>query len=205
MPSGQKQQVVTSGAKDNKALRLLAIIFVVIFVIVLAELGYYFFTKRTQTPTPTPISEAQDVERAVKYTPPPSEQNLPSKINIDKYLKFADQLEFYNKVPGLITSSDILLTLKGQIVSTSGNEEVIIDENEYPYLIQVRSSQNAIVNYRFTQEEADQMFIILLKVGTTGQAIKFEELMPNDEVVIKETINLLESSPYSKLVLEVRR
>lgn len=90
------------------------------------------------------------------------------------------------------------------VVMTSDFDNKEIDDINYVYRLILRRQNGSMITYRFTNEEIINAQVSLSSSSGASE-ISITDIKPDDTIVVKITINLLDESPHSNVVLEVIR
>lgn len=208
-------QTVTTTGGNNKFLKIVLIVLGVVLLIVISEVGYLIFTNRDISLFKfgqTAVQKEQE-RPIINATPPPLTFPPLSKnetgevvVDSDKARVFAgtlDHLESKNK----LESSDIA-TINYEfsgVVIASVFEEKEIGGTTYIYRLSIKRQNGSEMDLWLSDVEVSTIQISLSADGANRGRVSITDIKPGDYVVIKTIINLLDTSPHSKVILEVQR
>jgi hypothetical protein len=191
--------------KNTKLLKVAVIGLVVTLIIILSEVGYLVFSgygrtyfqlkSESQNETAVPASSPTPV-------PTPSvEFVLPEEIiqsnKVDGFLYILEGLESKET---FIKAATINSAYGGVVTSTSQGE---VEGVGFRYIIDAKNDLEQTIRFRFSKEEIDSAEIYL--VSNNNEKISFGDIKPDDNLTVKVVSDLLDSSPDSKLSLEIER
>jgi hypothetical protein len=210
--TAKNQIITTASGGNNKFLKIALILLAIVMLIVISEVGYLIFAKRGASLFKfgqTVVQEEQGRPLAnITQPPPPSlpkEEIKSITVDSEKARKFADaldRLETSNELD-LFEEAIISFTVTGAVISArfekgeAGGIECI-------FLLQVQNETGSIGTFCFTDQELLNAQVSL-STGTGTSKISITDIELGDNVSIKKTVNLLDLSPHSSLILEARR
>jgi len=195
--------------EKNKLLKPALIVFSVVLVILISEVGYLVFKGYGKTylqpnapasiptptyiPTPTPAS---------LLTLEEVESTLPKEfINSDKARVFADTLDRLEPKTEFLLSATVNFVIAGTVVSLTEEEAENLGKL---VVITMKNDSGLTLKDKLTQEEVENSFV-LLRTPAGASLSKIAEIKPGDFVFIRHITNLLDASTHSKIILEVVR
>lgn len=202
-------QTVTTTGGNNKIRKVTLIVLAVVFLVIISEAGYLFFSKEGGL-FPRKTEEAQIGQKPsvpiTPTTPPPQPvSQTPKVLNSEKARIFADQLDVFVARNGLdlLEEAFIVRVSSGVVISIAFDKKEI-DGVKYMYILKIKGPEGGEISYRLTDEEIINAQVTLADDTGTNK-IPITNIKPGDNIILKETFNLLDSSPHSSLILEVRR
>lgn len=204
-PAQSSDQVVTSSGENRNPLTYALIIFGILVVVVIAELGYLYFSSDEQSPPPSPttsLEEAVDDDFFLQpsETLPPSGQR---EISVDRILDFADSARALNNKIGFVVSAAINVAYQGTVINTS-EASLVRDGTEYVYMIEIREPNGHAGKTYFTQQELSTASVFLV-AGSKEEPISVKEIREGDDIVVNQHINLFGSGESDDLLIRVER
>ena len=200
MPAVQNEEapIITGGKSSNKFIKITLIVLGIILLIIVSEVAYYLYSKGGFGQT----QESESTSSVSQPTPTPTVL-FKKSINIEKIKAFATGFESLKSKESFYDKATINTSITGEVVSTS-SEKTEVNGLKIVYTIELKNAIGQILTYRFTQDEIANAYVIL--VGLDAQTeIEMEQIQAGDKVNVKETIDLLDGRPDSRLILEVRR
>jgi hypothetical protein len=189
----------------NKIFKPALIIFCIILIIVISEVGYLVFKgynktylqpQATMTPTPTPVPSPPTLEDIQAGFPR-------THISSDKARNFADRLDFLSPKLEFIQNASMNFVVAGTLVESSperGETEGI----EYVHRIILKTESGKLLTNLLTESELEYADIYLY-ISTGVSQIEIDEIRPGDFISLRYITNLLDPSPHSRLILEAIR
>ncbi len=210
--TAKNQIITTAGGGNNKFFKIALIVLAIIMLIIISEVGYLIFTKKGASLFKfgqTAVQEEQGrLPANITPSPPPSlpkEKTKSIAVDSEKARRFADMLDRFetsNKLD-LFEEAITSFTIAGAVTGARF-EKKEVGGIEFVYLLQIQSQTGSIATYWFTDQEILNAQVSLsTDIGTSR--ISITDIGPGDNITLKETANLLDSSPHSSLILEVRR
>jgi hypothetical protein len=212
VPSIQKDtgQVIreTSGksiittSKRSRFTKPLLIVIAAVLVITISELGYYIYTKKG-------VGQKLETETSILVSPAPEsrfytpEMETPKLINYEKLADLVKNLEAFKSGGEFFQQASVYLAASG-IVTESAFSLLEKDGLTYVYFIIIKTQSGQEARQWLTAKQVESSKTLLLSPGSE-EKISLSEIKPGDFVTIKETIDLLDSSPQSEIILEVQR
>ncbi|TEU02639.1 hypothetical protein E3I18_00620 [Candidatus Woesebacteria bacterium] len=204
-------QTVTTTGGNNKIRKVALIVLTIVFLVIISEAGYLVFSKEGGLFS-RKTEEAQTEQRpSVLITPTAPPPSLPKEeiksitIDSEKARRLADMLDRFetsNKLD-LFEEAITSFTITGAVIGARF-EKKEVEGIEFVYLLQVQGQTGSTATYWFTDQEILNAQVSL-STGTGTSKISITDIGPGDNITLKETANLLDSSPHSSLILEVRR
>jgi len=208
----KSQIITTAGSENNKFFKIALALFAIVMLIIISEVGYFIFSKRGDSlfkPKKAVVQKTQErpFNIASTPTPPPLPKEGTKSIAIgsDKARRFADLLEALaakGKL-GFLEKTVINSTYSGTVLE-AGFEKAERGGVEYIYRLKITDQIAKELTYWLTDKEVLDTQVSLIS-GTETKKIAITDIEPGDNIIIKETIDLLDSSPHSQLIFEVRR
>jgi hypothetical protein len=211
--TAKNQIITTASGGNNKFFKIALILLAIVMLIIISEVGYFIFAKRGDSlfkPKEVGVQETQ--KRSFNITPPPTLPPLPEEevksitVNSDKARVFADALDNLESKNKLEPSDVAIINYEfsGTVVF-SGFDKKEIDGVNYVYRLLIKRQTGSEMTFRLSDEEVINSQISLFVDGADKGQVSITDIKPGDYVVIKTIINLLDTSPHSKVILEVRR
>lgn len=191
-PTGEDGIQVTSPPGSNKNFNYLVAALIIVFVIVLLEVGFLFYKQRRAQTQGSLILEPA--------LPPQPEEQGTRRIDVTEIETFLEARRDYNP-PGVYKDANINWTIAGTVQGTSetGNSEDFGVEE--PNFISVLTEVNEQTIIPFNDSEKDAAIFTLN--GTSE--IEFSDIQIGDFVTVKAKENLLDSSGNDTFIFEVRK
>ncbi len=209
----EKNQIITTASGgNNKFFKIALILLAIVMLIIISEVGYLIFAKRGTSLFKfgqTAVQEEQ--ERSLVDTTPSPSPFLSKKgiksvtIDSEKARRLADMLDRFETSNELDLFEEAItsFTITGAVIGARF-EKKEVGGIEFAYFLQIQSQTGSMATYWFTNQEILNAQVSLsTDIGTSR--ISITDIGPGDNITLKETANLLDSSPHSSLILEVRR
>jgi hypothetical protein len=210
--TAKNQIITTASGGNNKFFKIALILLALVMLIIISEVGYLIFAKRGTSLFKfgqTTVQEEQGRPLAnITPPPPPSlpkEETKSITIDSEKARRLADMLDRFetsNKID-LFEEAITSFTITGAVLGARF-EKREAEGIEFVYLLQVQSQTGSMATYWFTDQEVLNAQVSL-STSTGTSKISITDINVGDNITLKETANLLDSSPHSSLILEVRR
>jgi flagellar basal body-associated protein FliL len=200
--------ITTKNNGNNKYLKIALGVFGIVLLVIISEAAYFFYNQYNRPSQQiTTLPSLKDQERTFSSpSPTPTKNSLanqPITINTDKLQNFVRFFNALKSNKSFIQDATISLSVSGTIVRAF-REEKVIDGVLYQFFIEIDNKEDKTLKRRFTEKETLNAYVILVQPdGNTP--IKLTDLRPGDHITLKETTDLLDPSPHSSLILEVRR
>jgi hypothetical protein len=173
----------------KKTLKIVIIVFGLFLLVVISELGYYFYT----------ANKRNAAQQEAGITTPSSGT---VQLQTEKALGYAESLD---ASPGdFVTEAVMRIGVEGKVVSVD-NTDKAEGAKQYVSAIFLEDKNGISGRWYFTQEEVDSAEVYLLDSSGNKRAISFSEIAPGDFIVSTETVDLLDPSEAFKIVLNVTR
>ena len=204
MPESAQPQVVVSGNGGNKLAKIAPIILGFVILIVLSEFAFLWYSKKARPKLEeSGIKEIPIVNNFVAETPPP--EIIGGTLYPEKAFAFADTLQNIKDLgkEEFVRSAGVNFSVKGNVL------EVILDVREvdgisYSHKIKIENStKNKALSFWFTDQEIETARIVFVTGDKAGQKLNFEDIKPGYFVSMQVAFDLLDSTPDSRLFLEV--
>jgi len=191
MPDPNQASAVITSRPANRTLKIVIIVFGVLFLAVVSELGYYFYTTAKKN------SALKDQE--ISSTTPGGGQ---TKLNIEKALMFGEDLD---KTPGdFFKQAEIRSTLEGKVVSVE-KKNIFLYPTNYAYTLFMEDTNKKTNRWYVSQAEIDSAKIYLLSPSGNKQKIGFDDIKPGDFISAYQIVDLLDPNPEYDVTLTVTR
>lgn len=209
----QEAKVVTSKSDGvNKFTKIALIALAVVFLIIISEVAYFIIVKNG-----VPFlnfgetAQQEESERSTAnlplrstISPPQAKQEKDISVDSSKARVFADMLDSLANNNKLKPSDIAIIYFETSgTVITSDHEEREINGLNYTYHLTIKKSDSTM-SYWFNEEDISGAQILLITLPESSE-ILMTDIKPGDDIIIKSTMDLLDASVYSSLVLEVRR
>ena len=209
----QEAKVVTSKSDGvNKFTKIALIALAVVFLIIISEVAYFIIVKNG-----VPFlnfgetAQQEESERSTAnlplrspISPPQTRQEKDINVDSSKARIFADMLDSLANNNKLEPSDVAIIYFETSgTVITSDHEEREINGLNYTYHLTIKKSDSTM-SYWFNEEDISGEQILLITLPESSE-ILMTDIKPGDDIIIKSTMDLLDASVYSSLVLEVRR
>ena len=200
MPAIQNEEapIITGGKSSNKFIKIALIVLGIVLLVVVSEVAYYLYSEGGFGQT----QESESISSISQPTPAPTVL-FKKSINVEKIKAFAAGFESLKPKESFYDKATVNTSVTGEVVSAYSDRERINDF-EVVYAIKLKNEIGQILTYRLTQDEIDNVHIVLVGSSANGE-IEIQQIQKGDQLNIKETINLLDESPNSRLIFEVRR
>jgi len=202
--------VTTENRGNDKFTKIALIILAVVLVVIISEVAYFIFAKNDSSFLSLhKLTQVEESERTTDISAPsPTPSPTPYReivIASDKARVFADTLDslWANYALGPSDTATINIEVSG-IVKVADFDQKETDGVNYTYMFQIQRQTGGMIVYRLTDEEIANAEISLSSSSNKGE-ISITNIKPGDILIIKQTINLLDDSPHSSLILEVQR
>ncbi|MBU0572384.1 hypothetical protein KKE60_00265 [Patescibacteria group bacterium] len=204
-PPGTPVVQIKQKPTRNKFFKPALIVFCIVLVVVISEVGYLVFKgynetyiqpHPTVTPAPTPLLS------------PPTLEDIQATfsrehVSSNKVRDFADILDTLAPKLEFIQNASLNFTVAGWLVESS-SEKIEEGGVNYAHQIILEARSGKILTYLLTEQEV-QNAIVFLITSTGPNPVKISEIMPGDFVSIRSIANLLDPGPYFIIVLEAIR
>ena len=209
--TAKNQIITTASGGNNKFFKIALILLAIVILIIISEVGYLIFAKRGTSLFKfgqTTVQEEQGRPLANITPPPPflpKEEVKSITVDSKKARRFADMLDRFKASNELDIFEEVIISFTTTGAVTDARFEKKETEGvEYVFLLQVQNETGSVATYWFTDQEILNAQVSLsTDIGTSR--ISITDIGPGDNITLKETANLLDSSPHSSLILEVRR
>ena len=199
MPASQKEEapIITGGKSSNKLIKIALIVLGIVLLVIVSEVAYYLYSE-------SGLGQSQESESTSSiFQPTPEPTPSRKSINIEKIKLFTANFEGLKPKESFFDKATINTSVTGEVVDTYP-DEAEVNGVEVVYAIKLKNAIGQTLAYRFTQDEITNAYVILVGPGAQRE-IEIKEIQTGDNVNIKETIDLLDESSSSRLILEVRR
>jgi len=209
--TAKNQIITTASGGNNKFFKIALILLAIVMLIIISEVGYLIFAKRGASLFKfgqTAVQEEQGRPLANITPPPPflpKEEVKSITVDSEKARRLADMLDRFETSNELDLFEEAItsFTITGAVTGARF-EKKEAEGIEFVYLLQIQSQTGSIATYWFTDQEILNAQVSLsTDIGTSK--ISITDINVGDNITLKETANLLDSSPHSSLILEVRR
>lgn len=210
--TAKNQIITTASGGNNKFFKIALILLAIVMLIIISEVGYLIFTKKGASLFKfgqTAVQEEQGTPLAnITPSPPPSlpkEETKSITVDSEKVRRFADLLDHFetsNKLD-LFEEAITSFTITGVVVSARF-EKKEAEGVEFVYLLQIQSETGSMATYRLTDQEILNAQISL-STNSGISVISITDINVGDNITLKETANVLDSSPHLSLKLKVKR
>jgi hypothetical protein len=210
--TAKNQIITTASGGNNKFFKIALILLAIVMLIIISEVGYLIFAKRGASLFKfgqTAVQEEQGRPLA-NITPPPP-LSLPKEevksitVDSEKVRRFADMLDRFETSNELDLFEEVItsFTITGTVTGARF-EKKETEGAEYIFLLQVQNETGSIATLWLTDQEILNAQVSL-STGIGTSKISITDINVGDNITLKGTANLLDSSPHSSLILEVRR
>lgn len=182
----------------NKFPKVFLIILGVVFIVLLAEGGYYLYGKR-QKPASTSQPTSEDATRNI-VTPAPGERYL----RYDKFASIADSFQRLVPKSSFFLSATMNYTVYGT-VDESVFEDKVVGGTRFAYKLQLSDDKDQTIIYRFTNEDLKTTKVILKNPGGTDASMDLKEIKVNDKVIMRSETDFLAGAEADLTTIEVNR
>jgi hypothetical protein len=162
--------------------KILKVIFVVLFVVLLGEVGYFFYSSRNQV-TPSLTKEIETV-------PVPTVIKRNGKKAVDD--RTIEQIKNFNS--GVLKKSILQNTYSGKIIEIATNGNNLNNNIHYGFMIRLMGDNDETNTFYYNDEEVEK--IKVLKVGSQ-KALTIADLKKEDSVVIDETLDMTQDLDHN--------
>ena len=210
----QEAPVITNkSGRNNKFTKIALIALAIVFLIIIAEVAYFIFAKRDDSIFNVSKTAQQEKSRRAIVSSPPQPTASPAQekqekdivVDSDKARVFADMLDSFANNNKLETFDIATINYKASgVVIASDFDEKEVDNINYAFRLVLRRQNGSIISYWFTDEEIIYAQVSLSSILGESE-ISITDIRLDDIVVIKITINLLDESPHSDVILEVTK
>lgn len=210
----QETPIITSENGGNVKFTKIALIALTVAFLIIISVTTYFIFAKNEIPFINfgETAQQEESEHPTDNLPLrsiilPSQAIQKKDISVDsnKARVFADMLDSLasnNK----LDPSDIAIIyyeISGTVLN-SDSEEREIDGINYVYRLLIKKHDGSIMTYRLTEENIADAIILLITLPESSE-ISITDIKPGDIIVAKTTIDLLDASSHSNLILEIRR
>jgi len=200
-PPVQKMEPVK---QKNKILKIGIIGLVIILIIILSEVGYLVFNGYGRTYFQLKSQSQEEIANSPTPSPIPNSPTSPTfTLSKDSNFQQNKLNDFLFMINGLSSKESFIQTVvintsfKAIVVSTSR------EENSAKYTINAKNDSGQTIEFKFSSQEMDSAKIYLTSNSTEN--ISFDDIKEGDILTVKVASDLLDSSPDSKLILEIER
>ncbi len=211
----QEAKVITSKSDGtNKFTKIALIALAIVFLIIISEVAYFIIVKNG-----VPFlnfgetAQQEESERSTAnlplrspISPPQTKQEKDINVDSSKARVFADMLDSLANNNKLEPSDIAIIYFEtsGTVITSDHEErEDEISGLNYIYRLTIEKSDSTMA-YWFSEEDISSAQILLITPPESSE-ILMTDIKPGDDIIIKATMDLLDASVYSGLVLEVRR
>lgn len=199
-PSSQAA-ITSTGSGPNKVLKAVLIVGAVVLVVVVAEFAYRLLHPGDKIIPRDTVEEVS--ESALPAVEPTEELSDVKSIRLEKLGILTQALEALDLKKGFVEAATSDLTIKGVVV-VAEQESVVTDYNDLAFKLLIRNGSGQTLNLHFTQEEVRTASVTL--VSPNGPTLlRMDDVRAGDTVIIRQTIDHLDTSPNVRLILEVQR
>lgn len=190
--------------KDSKYLKVSVVVLGFIAITLMSR--FVFFILKSggtqsvfQTPSPAPVFFERD---QIANEPGLVSRGIPKEFNLTKAENIIETLKGASKRSELFQKAAFEIVYSGTVTAAHSINENL-DGVKYVYLIGLTEREEKTIELKIKQAEylMTQAFFITPK----GQTLeKPERIKPGDFVTVKEMYDILDTSSYRRLILEVK-
>lgn len=171
-----------SPTSNQKVTKNNVLMYVVLAIIALLIVGLLYFVLSKSGKNPINRSASEQTGGGL----------VPKSLNKEKLSEFATNTQNFNLSQDSYEQAQITLFNSGT-VATMGTQNSVEGNKNYVRYIKLQNDEGNELDYRFTQEDIDNMLVIRAQTGGGGgEKVTFYDIAEGDRVNIQNIINLLE-------------
>lgn len=189
----------------NKFSGVLKVIFVILILVTVGEVGYYLYFQLANKNNLSPSITAEPSQISIANLLPTENPNLFTQNDPNRAINANMVLGLLQSRKGILISSILNNQYTGEIVEIDTKEGTVpVTGSKYKLKLVIKSNQNILQDLYFSNPQQNKIKIIK-KTDTGEEPITWSDLEPKDKIIIQSSIDLTKELGSNLIEMKVTK